>query len=520
MLRTIGVLTSLAVLSLDVLPAATDGAEPRIRACPGDVHSIFSVSIAPELRAGSVSGRLLILMSSQLQPNEELAPRHGANAHTVWMAASEVRNLSSLTPVTLDADELAFPDAFCRAPAGTYRVRAILDVSHHYAYRSRPAEGDLLSALLERRLDPPAGEVVSLILTERKSDAPAPLPPRTVVFDFASPSLSAFWGRPIAMRGAIVLPPGYGSGTRNYPTVYLSNGFSQDLNYLLQRNAANLTQLMETKKIPEMIWVLLLQALPSGTHEFADSVNNGPWGRALTAELIPWLEKHYRMDGRPSGRLLTGHSSGGWAALWLQVSHPEFFGGTWPTAPDAADFRSFAGIDLTQRPLPNFYRLDDGSLRMFVRSDGQDTESLQDLARQERVLGDYGGQSASFEWVFSPRGEGGRPLPLFDRDTGEIDPVVAEYWEQHYDIAALLRRRWPKIGPLVTGRIHLTVGTADTFHLDEPARLLQQTLDALGGRAQFTYAPGRSHFDLYQDGLLERIAREMYAVARPREPVK
>jgi len=59
------------------------------------------------------------------------------------------------------------------------------------------------------------------------------------------------------------------------------------------------------------------------------------------------------------------------------------------------------------------------------------------------------------------------------------------------------------------------VGTADTFHLDEPARLLEQTIKDLGGKASFTYVEGRSHFDLYQGGLSERIAKEMYAVARP-----
>jgi len=95
---------------------------------------------------------------------------------------------------------------------------------------------------------------------------------------------------------------------------------------------------MEEKKTPEMIWVMLLQASPTGTHEFADSANNGPWGKALTMELIPYLEKKYRMDARPNGRFLTGHSSGGWAAMWIQVSHPDFFGGTWPTAPDPGDF--------------------------------------------------------------------------------------------------------------------------------------------------------------------------------------
>lgn len=106
-------------------------------------------------------------------------------------------------------------------------------------------------------------------------------------------------------------------------------------------------------------------------------------------------------------------------------------------------------------------------------------------------------------------------MPLFDRDTGKVDPEVAAYWEDNYDIAHLLRTNWSKIGPQLNGKIHLTVGTADTFHLDEPARLLQQTIKELGGNASFTYMEGRSHFDLYKDGLSVQIANEMYAVAKP-----
>ena len=74
---------------------------------------------------------------------------------------------------------------------------------------------------------------------------------------------------------------------------------------------------------------------------------------------------------------------------------------------------------------------------------------------------------------------------------------------------------WKTIRPLLKGKIHFTVGTADTFHLDEAGRLLEQTIKDLGGKASFTYLEGRSHFDLYQGGLTEKIANEMYAVARP-----
>jgi hypothetical protein len=483
------------------------------QSCPA--HLSFRVEVAPGLASEPLSGRLIVMMSTQSKPTDKITPSFGPDAHSVWVAAKEIHNLTADAPVELDPDELAYPQKFCTAPEGSYKIQAVLDVNHDFAYHD-DASGDFVSRVIEQNLHPATAEVISLTLTDRKTDAPLQLPPRTELFDFVSPKLSEYWGRPIHMRGAVLVPPSYSSGKRRYPTVYMTHGFGADMRYLAQRSAGNVNKLMEEKKIPEMIWVFMLEACPGGTHEFADSVNNGPWGTALTTELIPDLEKKYRMDAKPSGRFLTGHSSGGWAALWIQVSHPEFFGGTWPTAPDTTDFRTFAAqTDLTKQPPPNFYRTEDGSPRMFIRMDGKDTQSMEDLARQEQALGDYGGQLASFEWVFSPRGKDGRPMPLFDRDTGNIDPEVAAYWEKHYDIANLLRTNWKKVGPLLNGKIHMTVGTADTFHLDESARLLEQTIKELGGKASFTYLEGRNHFDLYQGGLAERIAKEMYAIARP-----
>jgi S-formylglutathione hydrolase FrmB len=262
-----------------------------------------------------------------------------------------------------------------------------------------------------------------------------------------------------------------------------------------------------------MIYVLLDESLPTGAHEFADSVNNGPWGTALVSELIPWLESKYRMDAKPEERFLTGHSSGGWATLWLQITHPEFFGGTWSTSPDPVDFRSFTGPDIVDaKPGSNFYLKPDGTPWMLVRMQVQDVESLRDYAQQERVLGDYGGQMSSFEWVFSPRGDGGRPLPLFNRVTGEIDPAVAHAWEK-YDISSILRDNWSTLGPKLKGKIHIYVGTADSFHLETSVGLLDQQLKNLGADAEVIYVPGRNHFDLYDGGLSIQIAREIYAVA-------
>jgi len=144
---------------------------------------------------------------------------------------------------------------------------------------------------------------------------------------------------------------------------------------------------------------------------------------------------------------------------------------------------------------------------------------VQDWALQDRVLGSYGGLWDSFEWVFSPKGDDGRPQPLFDRDTGVVDAAVAKAWER-YDIAEIIRKNAESLRSSLDGKIHLIVGTADAFG---PAadRLLEETLKENRIRATFTYVEGRGHFDLDPAGgkpvhgsLLEQIFGEMAAIAR------
>jgi S-formylglutathione hydrolase FrmB len=477
----------------------------------------FHIRFAPELGSQPASGRMIVLLSSQEKPLEELSPGMGDNVRQVWIAAKEVHDLKPGEAMDLDPDELAFPKPLSQAPAGNYQAMAVLDVNHDYAYQGS-SPGDLLSPVLAvQQLNPANTKPVELTLTKRVPERPVKAPPSSELLDFASPSLSSFWGRPIHMRGIVLLPPNYDRNkNQKYPTVYWTHGFGGNLNYLAQYAVPQYSGPMAQGKIPPMIYVFLDQSCPGGTHEFVDSVNNGPWGKALTRELIPYLEAKYRMDGKPTGRLLNGHSSGGWAALWLQVRYPTVFGGSWPTSPDPSDFRNFTGPDLRADPPSNFYHKKDGSPWMLIRMNGKDVGTLEDYARQERVLGEYGGQMASFEWVFSPRNKDGRPEQLFDRETGDVDPEVAKAWEK-YDIAGFLRRDANRLRPLLQGKIHLTVGTADTFHLESSAHLLDQTMKELGIRASFTYLEGRTHFDLYRGGLLEKIANQMEQVARPQK---
>jgi hypothetical protein len=91
---------------------------------------------------------------------------------------------------------------------------------------------------------------------------------------------------------------------------------------------------------------------------------------------------------------------------------------------------------------------------------------------------------------------------------------VQKAWER-YDIARILRDNWKALGAKLRGKLHIIVGTADNFHLEEAVTLLRDVMKQLGSDATFEFIEGRDHMDLYQGGLDVRIAREMYKTARP-----
>jgi len=489
-----------------------------------------------------VGGRLLLFVTSAAAAKAEakdgkveevdVNPLH---PDQTLVAAREVARLAPGDTVSLDADDIAFPGPLAKLPAGDYLVQAVLDANHNYNYSGRGA-GDVVSEVtpvhlpaaslpvlqLSRTL--PAREAWTLPPSASKDmrDAMAAAREHAQPIDFVSPALSAFWGRPIHMRGWVLLPPDYeAKKAERYPVVYYTHGFGGGGDRLYGP-IANSYAATAKGEMPPMIWVFLDESSPTGTHEFADSVNNGPWGKALTEELIPSLEKQYRMDGKARGRFLNGHSSGGWATLWLQTHYPAQFGGTWSTSPDPVDFHDFSGVNLYS-PHVNLYRRPDGTPWPIDRVHFHAEGSFEDAALLEQVLGPYGGQLSSYEWVFSPRGADGTPMKLFDRATGEVDADVRDYWIEHYDIAHYVQQHWPSLKADLDGKIHIAVGTDDTWYLDGAVHKFKMVLDNLHARADIRFLPNKAHMDLYAQGndpnaLLKQMAWEMYAVARPDSP--
>jgi enterochelin esterase-like enzyme len=513
------VLTIFAALAIATLQLAAQPAAP--------VHVFFRVQAASSLTA-PVSGRLLIFLKQGTSDKEvsvsEFRPQE------TWVAAREVHDLAPGAAIEFDADELAYPKAFSALPAGDYEAQAVLDVDHTYNYKQRAPQDWVSPVLLLPAWTPGSGAEPVITLDHHPEENPRRVammaaaraqakPGVAQLEEFQSSLLSRFWGNPVSIRAWVILPPGYDEHAADkYPTAYWTHGFGGDIDGALASGMALRTR-MADGKMPPMIWVMLDESIPEGTHEFADSVNNGPWGAALTTEFIPYLESKYRMDARTTSRFLNGHSSGGWATLQLQVNFPNVFGGTWSTSPDPSDFHDFTGPDLYASGA-NMYKRADGTAVPIFRDKGKVIATMEEFTRLEDVLGPFGGQIASFDWVFSPKGKDGAPEPMFDHQTGAVHPEVVAYWHDHYDLAHIVESHWSERAASLKGRIHLFVGTADTFYLDGAAHKFEARLSALGANPHFTYIPDRTHFDLYgvgtdRQGLFDQIAAEMYAVARP-----
>ncbi len=494
---------------------------------PAAQHVLFRVSAAASVPM-PLNGRLLIFLKKG--SGDTSVDADESHPEATWATAREVRDLAAGESVEVDADETAFPQRFSAIPPGDYEVQAVLDTDHSYNYGGRGPQDWISSVATLAHWTPGMGTEPSLTLERH----PAANPRRAAMMskvmakvrpgvaqkeELVSRLLSRFWGHPVAIRAWVILPPGYSAeGHERYPTVYWTHGFTGNLESCLMAGMS-LRDRMEQRKMPPMIWVMLDESIPEGTHEFADSVNNGPWGTALTTEFVPYVEHKYRMDARRNGRFLNGHSSGGWATLQLEVNYPRIFGGTWSTSPDPSDFHDFTGPDL-YAPGANVYRKPDGTPWPIMRQSGKVLATLEQYAKVEAVLGPYGGQMSSFDWVFSPKGDSGAPEPMFDRKTGAVNAKVVAYWRDHYDLAHIVETNWDARGRDLKGRIHLLVGTADTFYLDGSAHLFEAVLNRLAAEPHFSYLPDKTHFDLYAAGgdtlaLFDRISAEMYAVARP-----
>jgi hypothetical protein len=468
-----------------------NAAEPR----PLEFHLTFDKAVSAE----PFTGRVYVMLSKRAGAE----PRHGPD----WFKPEPffTRDVKGWKPgetLVLGAEALGFPAPLTKLPKDTYTVQAVMDFDRG-AREFSVAPGNGYSKTLRRELDPAAGDPVKLTIDQVVPPRQFKETDRVKLVEVESKLLSAFHGRPTKLRAGVVLPRSFAAEVKKrYPVVYEIPGFGGTHSAAHGAARRNPTDVAGV----EMLWVMLDPSCRLGHHVFADSANNGPCGQALVGELIPEVEKRFRGLGVPGARFVTGHSSGGWSSLWLQVTYPDFFGGCWSTAPDPVDFRDFQRINV-YRPGVNVFVDDEKQPRPLARRGGKPVLFFKPFSDMDRAMG-HGGQLDSFDAVFSPRGPDGKPLPLWDRDTGAVDPKVAGHWER-YDIRLVLERNWKALAPKLAGKLHVYTGAEDTFYLDGAVVLLKEALAKLGSDAVVEVVPGRDHGSLIDGKMRERMNREM-----------
>jgi len=457
----------------------------------------FRVVFDPALQDEPYVGRVYVVVSKRQNPE----PR---SAMWNWYQPMQVLAVDVKAPVGGAVDvgpgALGFPKPFEEAAAGAMWVQAI---ARRNPDNPEPGqgEGDLYSDVEQVTFRPGEAGVKELRLSKVAREPKFRGSERIKEFSVRSAALSEFSGRERSIKAGVILPKGWTpGGSTKYPVLYFIGGFGGT------HHAARQTAAMFAPD-PNADRAIIVVPDPTcyrGHSVFADSANNGPWGRAFTEELLPAIDAEFRGNG---SRYVTGVSSGGWASLWLAVAYPDVFRGIWSHCPDPVDFRDFQRINLYAKNA-NMYRDEKGERRPLARSGNRTTLWYDDFVAMETVMGP-GGQIHSFEAVFSPKGEDGEPRELFDRATGDIDPVTAKAWEA-YDINLIVERNWATLGPKLRGKLHVYAGGADTYFLEGAARLLKDTLSKLGSDADYQVIDGMVH-TIHGPGvtaMFETIAKE------------
>jgi len=471
---------------------------------PLEFHLTFDRSV----RAEPFTGRVYVMLSQ----SPVTALPGGPN----WFKpepffALDVKDWKPGETRILGSDALACPLPLAKLARGTWSVQAVMDLDRGARSFSH-GDGNLHSKPLRQELDPVASGPVKVVLDQMYREARFKETERVKLVEIESKLLSAFHGKPMKMRAGVVLPKSFAKDAdRRYPVIYEIPGFGGTHTMAHGAAARNATEVAGV----EMLYVMLDPSCRLGHHVFADSDNNGPCGKALVEELIPHIERTYRGLGTPQARFVTGHSSGGWSSLWLQVAYPDFFGGCWSTAPDSVDFRDFQKVNIYEEGI-SIFTDEKGAQRPLARRGDTLVLFYKPFSDMEVVMG-RGGQLFSFEAVFSPKGPDGKPRPLWDRVSGKVDAEVAQTW-QRYDIRLLLERNWKTLGPKLAGKVHVYMGGKDTFYLDGATVLLKQSLTKFGSNAVVEIFPDRHHGNLIDAALRRRMAEQMAEQFRKDRP--
>lgn len=357
-----------------------------------------------------------------------------------------------------------------------------------------------------------------LCTSVRAQDVPAlEAHPLLKSFRLESPALTEFWGETKTVYAAVLLPSGYAEQKdRAFPVRYNVAGYGGRFNRVnrLLKNP-KFTTWWEGDDAPQVITVFLDGYGPFGDPYQLNSANSGPYGDVLLREIIPAIEAEYRTLGQ-GGRYTDGCSTGGWVSLALQMFYPEEFAGCYSYSPDPVSFNHMQLINIyeDENAFVNKYGLERPSKRTRL---GEPQFTIKKEVSDENEAGASGtyvdskGQWGAWNALYSPRGENGLPLPVFDPVSGIIDTSLAATWKD-YDLLLLAKENWKELGPKLQGKVYVWMGDMDNYYLNNALRELDDFLQkttAPKSDAVLEFVATKGHCDDYSHTqVLEAIGAE------------
>ena len=486
------------------------------------------ISFAASQSSKPLDGRILLLIStdSSKEPRQQISDA----VTTQQVFGVDVDGLAPTTEAIVSDTTLGYPtSSLAGIKAGDYWVQGLLHVYETFhrgdgktvklpagdrgeGQQWPDAPGNLFSKPVKMRIDPASATPIHIVLDQTIAPIHEPADTKYVKhFKVRSDRLTKFWGRPVYLGAILILPEGFDTHPdAHYPLAIYHGHFQQDVDdfretppdpklppynidsltvhcpnghelglctkfgyeRLQQEKAYELYKEWTGPGFPRVLQLTIQHPTPYYDDSYAvNSENNGPYGDAITYELIPYVESHYRGLGAWA-RALYGGSTGGWEALGAQVKYPDEYNGAYANCPDPIDFHAYTTVDIYHDGNA-FYST--GPWRTTPRPAerdyfGRTRATMEQSNQKEAVLGSRsrsGGQWDIWEAVFSPAGADGYPKRIFDKRTGVIDSAVASYWRDNYDLVHIMRRDWATLGPKLRGKITLNVGRSDNFFLND-----------------------------------------------------
>jgi hypothetical protein len=499
----------------------------------------ITVSFPSSRSAAPLDGRVLLLLSNDPSAEPRMQINDSPRSQQVfgvtvdgWKPGTPLilgAGASGYPPLTLGAGASGYPRAnFQDIPPGDYTVQAVLDVYETF-HRSdgsvvklapdrgegkhwSSAPGNLISKPRLVHIGPGAKPVAVELSEVIPPIKPTPDTKFIRHIRIQSALLTKFWGTPMYLSAVVLVPEGFDTHPdAHFPLMVFHDHFVSGMidfretppdpnlkpDYSDRFHLAGYNRIQQQQAYqnyldwiapgtPRYLVVKLQHANPYYDDSYAvDSANLGPYGEAIETELIPAIEKQFRGIGKGWARFLYGGSTGGWESIAAQMFYPDHYNGAFIACPDPVDFHAFMTADLYKQDNV-FYlqgankQIEQPGMRDYL---GHTLISLRNNVAYESALGDRGRSGDQFDiWqaVYSPEGKDGYPQPIFDKKTGVIDHQTAAYWHDHYDLDAMLQRDWATLGPKLQGKLHIYVGSDDTYFLNDAVYLMEDFLETTG----------------------------------------